>query len=68
MCLLILGGTADGRKLAEYFHQHNVPVIYSVAGLVRQPQVDCQVVSGGFSQFGGLERVGGVGRGEGRLR
>ena len=55
MCLLILGGTADGRKLAEYFHQHNVPVIYSVAGLVRQPQVDCQVVSGGFRQFGGLE-------------
>ena len=56
MCLLILGGTADGRHLAESLHQQGVPVIYSVAGLVRTPTVDCQVVSGGFTQFGGLEQ------------
>ncbi|MCP4930323.1 MAG: precorrin-6A/cobalt-precorrin-6A reductase [Gammaproteobacteria bacterium] len=54
MCLLILGGTADGRQLAEFFHQQGLPVIYSVAGLVRTPQLHCQIVSGGFTQFGGL--------------
>jgi precorrin-6A/cobalt-precorrin-6A reductase len=52
--LLILGGTADGRQLADYFHQQGLAVIYSVAGLVRAPAVSCEVVSGGFSQFGGL--------------
>lgn len=55
MNLLILGGTADGRKLASRLHKQGVPVIYSVAGLVRMPEVACKVVSGGFSQFGGLE-------------
>lgn len=55
MCLLILGGTVDGRQLAEYFYHQGLPVIYSVAGLVRSPNVDCEVVSGGFTQFGGLE-------------
>ena len=54
MTLLILGGTADGRKLADSLHRKAVPVIYSVAGLVRMPDVNCQVVSGGFKQFGGL--------------
>lgn len=56
MRLLILGGTADGRKLATMLHQQSVEVIYSVAGLVRVPDVGCKVVSGGFSQFGGLQR------------
>jgi precorrin-6A/cobalt-precorrin-6A reductase len=54
MRLLILGGTADGRQLAETLHNHGLPLIYSVAGLVRTPKVECEVVSGGFSQFGGL--------------
>ncbi|MBX2858300.1 MAG: precorrin-6A/cobalt-precorrin-6A reductase [Cellvibrionaceae bacterium] len=54
MCLLILGGTADGRYLAEFFYQQGLTVIYSVAGLVRRPEVNCQIVSGGFTQFGGL--------------
>lgn len=54
MCLLILGGTADGRLMAEVLHQKNVPVIYSVAGLVRMPTVTCDVVSDGYKQFGGL--------------
>ena len=27
---------------------------YSVAGLVRRPKLDCEIISGGFSQFGGL--------------
>jgi precorrin-6A/cobalt-precorrin-6A reductase len=54
MKLLLLGGTADGRCLAEALHQHNIDVIYSIAGLVRIPQVACNIVSGGFTQFGGL--------------
>ncbi len=55
MKILLLGGTADGRVLAERLHKKNVSVIYSVAGLVRVPTVECEVVSGGFTQFGGLE-------------
>jgi len=54
MSLLILGGTADGRHLAAALHNSGCPVIYSVAGLVRHPKLDCEVISGGFSQFGGL--------------
>ena len=56
MKLLILGGTADARHLATALHQGqpSLELVYSVAGLVRQPQVPATVVSGGFSQFGGL--------------
>ena len=54
MKLLLLGGTADGRKLATKLHASHIPLIYSVAGLVRVPNVGCEIVSGGFSQFGGL--------------
>jgi len=54
--LLILGGTADARHLATHMHQAQpeLELVYSVAGLVRQPQVPAKVVSGGFTQFGGL--------------
>lgn len=52
--LLILGGTADARIMAGKLHEAGVEVIYSVAGMVRRPVLDCQVISGGFSQFGGL--------------
>lgn len=55
MKLLLLGGTADGRKLATELHASHIPLIYSVAGLVRVPKVGCEIVSGGFSQFGGLQ-------------
>lgn len=54
MTLLILGGTADGRQLADALHKQRLHVIYSVAGLVRVPKVPCKVISGGFRQFGGL--------------
>ncbi|WP_394202176.1 precorrin-6A/cobalt-precorrin-6A reductase [Marinagarivorans algicola] len=54
MRLLILGGTADGRKLAARLHARGITVIYSVAGLVRMPKIDCQIISGGFTRFGGL--------------
>ncbi|RBP82570.1 precorrin-6A/cobalt-precorrin-6A reductase [Marinomonas rhizomae] len=54
MKILLLGGTADARRLADSLHKENVSVIYSLAGLVRVPKVDCQLVVGGFTQFGGL--------------
>ncbi|NQZ23031.1 MAG: precorrin-6A/cobalt-precorrin-6A reductase [Colwellia sp.] len=55
MSLLILGGTADARHLATAAIADNIPVIYSIAGLVRVPKLACRLVVGGFSQFGGLE-------------
>jgi len=55
MKLLLLGGTADARRLAKSLQREDIEIIYSVAGLVRMPDVDCEVISGGFSQFGGLQ-------------
>lgn len=60
MKLLLLGGTADARRLAKRIlcnekGRDDIEIIYSVAGLVRLPDVDCEVISGGFSQFGGLQ-------------
>ena len=55
MKLLLLGGTADARRLAKRLQRDAIEIIYSVAGLVRMPDVDCDVISGGFSQFGGLQ-------------
>jgi precorrin-6A/cobalt-precorrin-6A reductase len=56
MKLLILGGTKDARQLSQAIHhaQPELCITYSVAGLVRQPQVPAQVISGGFTQHGGL--------------
>ena len=55
MTLLVLGGTGEAKRMAQRLHQRGVDLIYSVAGLVRQPDVSCPVVSGGFSQHGGLQ-------------
>ena len=54
MKILLLGGTADGRHLAERFSQLGFDVLYSIAGLVRVPTLPCEVLVGGFTQFGGL--------------
>lgn len=54
--LLLLGGTADARRMADELHQAGIRVIYSLAGLVRVPKVDCELVVGGFTQFGGLAK------------
>ena len=56
MNLLLLGGTTEAKQLARNLQQQGITVIYSIAGLVRQPQLDCRVVSGGFSALGGLDR------------
>jgi precorrin-6A/cobalt-precorrin-6A reductase len=55
--ILLLGGTADGRVLAETLHQQGIAVIYSIAGLVRVPTVACEILTGGFTPLGGLEHV-----------
>lgn len=55
MTVLVLGGTTEGRFLATALHDRGLPVIYSLAGRVRQTVLPCEVISGGFSQWGGLE-------------
>lgn len=55
MSLLVLGGTTEGRSLALALHRRELPVIYSLAGLVRETRLACKVISGGFSQHGGLD-------------
>lgn len=54
MKVLVLGGTIDGRVLAQTLSEHAISVTYSVAGLVRVPDIACDVISGGFTQYGGL--------------
>lgn len=54
MTLLVLGGTQEGKQIAQQLCSAGQAVIYSIAGLVRQPEMPCPVISGGFSQYGGL--------------
>jgi len=54
--LLLLGGTADARKIAAPLIESGIEVIYSVAGLVRKPRLECTVISGGFSKLGGMHK------------
>lgn len=56
MKVLVIGGTADGRKLATEMFEQGFDVIYSIAGIVRKATVPCAVISGGFTQFGGLAK------------
>jgi len=56
MKVLVIGGTADGRKLATELFQLGFNVIYSIAGIVRKATVPGPVISGGFTQFGGLDK------------
>jgi len=55
MRVLVLGGINEAMTLAKDLHRCDVRLIYSIAGLVRQPDLDCTVISGGFSKIGGLE-------------
>ena len=60
MKILVLGGTSDARKVVTQVYAQNLfksgghELVYSIAGLVRFPDVPCEVISGGFTQFGGL--------------
>lgn len=58
MNLLILGGTSEAQNVVKQLTGNTggtpCKLIYSVAGLVRIPELPCEVISGGFSQYGGL--------------
>ncbi len=52
--LLILGGTQDAKQLAIKLHQAGIKCIYSIAGLVRTPELACELRVGGFGGAEGL--------------
>jgi len=59
--ILLLGGIGEAREIAQFLIQRQIPLIYSIAGLVRTPDLDCEIRMGGFSAKGvsseqGLER------------
>jgi len=59
--VLLLGGIGEAVTIARYLIQHDISLIYSIAGLVRTPDLDCEIRTGGFSKEGvssdhGLER------------
>lgn len=56
MKILVIGGTADGRHLATALFELGFDTTYSIAGIVRKAKLPCPVVSGGFTQFGGLQQ------------
>ncbi|MEJ2043155.1 MAG: precorrin-6A/cobalt-precorrin-6A reductase [Reinekea sp.] len=54
MTLLVLGGTSQAVRISQALNQADIQLIYSIAGLVRKPTLSCMIISGGFSQYGGL--------------
>ncbi len=56
MKVLVVGGTADGRYLATQLHELGFDITYSIAGIVRKATLPCPVVTGGYTQFGGLDQ------------
>ncbi|GLS91383.1 precorrin-6A reductase [Psychromonas marina] len=56
MKVLVVGGTADGRHLATQLYHLGFDVRYSIAGVVRKATLPCPVITGGFTQFGGLQQ------------
>ena len=54
MKLLLLGGTSDAIRVCNLLLSDGYKVIYSIKGLVRQPQLNCEIHSGGFGGVQGL--------------
>ena len=55
MAVLLLGGTAEARRLAGLLHARNVPMVSSLAGDVAAPRRPAgQVRIGGFGGADGL--------------
>ena len=48
MKILILGGTGDALSIAKTLIEAGHDITYSIAGIVRQPKLDCRILSGGF--------------------
>lgn len=49
MKILILGGIAESKQLAQQLINQKHQVIYSIAGLVRIPELPCEIHIGSFS-------------------
>lgn len=49
MKILILGGTGDALSISQSLIAAKHNITYSIAGIVRQPKLDCRTLSGGFS-------------------
>lgn len=49
MNILILGGIAESKQLAQQLIDHGHKIIYSIVGLVRTPDLACEIHIGGFS-------------------
>ncbi len=60
MKLLLLGGTRDALSLAQRLIEANVTLIYSIAGLVRSPELTCETHSGGFSAYDPTTKSSGI--------
>jgi len=57
MKILILGGTSEAKILAKKLIDiKDIEITYSIAGLVRKAELNCEVITGGFSQLGGLTK------------
>jgi len=52
MKILVLGGIAESKQLAIQLIDHQHTVIYSIVGLVRIPELPCEIHIGGFSHEG----------------
>ncbi len=51
MTVLLLGGTFEAKDIARNFMAKKVKFVYSIAGIVRTPDLDCKIITGGFSQY-----------------
>ena len=49
MKILVLGGIAESKLITQQLLERGHEVIYSIAGLVRQPDLPCELRTGGFS-------------------
>ncbi|MBN4080339.1 precorrin-6A/cobalt-precorrin-6A reductase [Beggiatoa alba] len=52
MKVIILGGIGEAQCIAQALIKACHEVTYSIAGIVRQPDLDCRVLSGGFRVLG----------------
>ena len=52
----MLGGIADAIQIATLLSKSSLHVIYSISGLVRKPELDCEVRIGGFGGAEGLSQ------------
>lgn len=57
MKILLLGGTSEAKAIAKELIALELEVIYSIAGLVRKPILDCEIIQGGFSRFSQNESI-----------